>query len=59
MYNMYTHYIYIYIYIYIYDSQREKAFLKIFRPDDFFNYLYKTLYNFFYIVQSIKRNKLN
>ena len=31
-------YIYIYIYIYIYDSQREKTFLKIFRPDAFFSY---------------------
>ena len=46
-------------FICIYDSQREKAFLKIFRPDAFFSYLYKTLfYNFFYIVQSIKKNKL-
>ena len=32
-----------YMYIYICDSQREKTFLKIFRPDAFFSYLYKTL----------------
>ena len=37
--------------MYIYnDSQREKIFLKILRPDAFFSY-------YFYIVQSIKRNK--
>ena len=29
--------IYIYVYICIYDSQREKTFLKIFRPDTFFS----------------------
>ena len=42
-------YIYIYIYMCIYDSQREKAFLKIFRPDAFFSYLYKTLFTIFFI----------
>ena len=31
-------YVYICIYIYVYDSQREKTFLKIFRPDAFFSY---------------------
>ena len=29
---------------YIYVSQREKTFLKIFRPDAFFSYLCKTIY---------------
>ena len=32
------------MYIYIYDSQKEKPFLKIFRPGAFFSYLYKTLF---------------
>ena len=39
--------IYIYVYICIYDGQREKTFLKIFRPDTFFSYLYKTLFTMF------------
>ena len=38
----------IYVYICIYDSQREKTFLKIFRPDTFFSYLYKTLFTILY-----------
>ena len=40
------------IYICIYDSQREKTFLKIFRPDTFFSYLYKTLFTIFSIQYS-------
>ena len=31
----------------MYDSQRKKTFLKIFRPDDFFSCLYKTLFTIF------------
>ena len=38
-----------FIYIYTCDSQREKTFLKIFRPDAFFSYLCKTLFTIFLI----------
>ena len=50
IYIIFTYILYICIYIYIiYDSQREKTFLKIFRPDAFFSHLYKTLFIILYI----------
>ena len=50
--NFYTQWYWkniIYIYMCVCDSQREKKFLKIFRPDAFFSYLYFIVYIYIYI----------